>query len=295
MRLAIIVNPISGRTGHRPSSAADRIAQATRLAADHPHVDVEIAATSAAGHAVELSRTFVARGFDVVVAWGGDGTVNEVAGPVIGSGAALAIIPSGSGDGLVGSLGLPRDAAAAFAAAVAGRLGAMDVGYLGDRHFLNTAGIGFDAAVVADFNVSRRRGITGYLTRVARMVWRYEARHYELRLDDESRAGLHMMIAFANGREYGNRMHLAPHANAQDGWLDAVLVAEGPPWRQLWRARRLLFAPGRPAHGVAHVRLKHALITGDDLQCHVDGESFRANGTLEVRIVPGAIRVAGLS
>jgi diacylglycerol kinase (ATP) len=294
MRLAVIVNPISGRKGRRRTTGAERVARARRLVIDRPKVHAEIVATTAAGHAAELSRGFVARGFDVVVAWGGDGTVNEVAGPLIGTGTALGIVPSGSGDGLVGSLGLPRGTAAAFAAAVAGRSGPMDVGYLGERHFLNTAGVGFDAAVVADFNTSRRRGVAGYLTRIARMVWRYEACHYELRLDGEPRDGVHMVIAFANGREYGNRMHLAPHADAQDGWLDAVLVAEGPPWQQLWRARRLLFAPGSPADGIAHIRVKQASITGERLQCHVDGESFSASGTLEVRIVPGAIRVCGL-
>lgn len=295
MRLAIIVNPISGWKGRRSTTGAERVAHAQRLVVDRPEVHAEIVATTAAGHAAELSQGFVARGFDVVMAWGGDGTVNEVAGPLIGTGAALGIVPSGSGDGLAGSLGLPKETTSAFAEAVAGRSGRMDVGYLGERHFLNTAGIGFDAAVVADFNASRRRGLAGYLTRVTRMVWRYEACHYELRLDDEPRDGVHMMIAFANGREYGNRMYLASHADAQDGWLDAVVVAEGPPWRQLWRARRLFFAPGHPVDGIAHIRVKHASITGAHLQCHVDGESFAANGTLEVRIVPGAIRVCGLT
>jgi YegS/Rv2252/BmrU family lipid kinase len=293
-RLAIIINPISGRKGRLSRTGVERLALARRLLAGHPQVHAEIVATTAAGQGGDLSRGFVARGFDVVVAWGGDGTVNEVAGPLIGTTTALGIVPSGSGDGLVGSLGLPRQPDSAIAAALSGRSATMDVGYFGGRHFLNTAGVGFDAAVVASFNAGRRRGIAGYLTRTATMVWRYQPRHYELRLDDEPRAGVHMMIAFANGREYGNGMRVAPQADARDGWLDAVLVEQGRPWRQLWRARRLLFAPHRPASGIAHVRVQSASITGERLQCHVDGESFESSGTLGVTLSPRVLRVCGL-
>jgi diacylglycerol kinase (ATP) len=294
MRLAIIVNPISGRKGRLSRTEADRLAHARRLVGDRPGVHAEIVATKAAGHAAELSRGFVEKGFDVVVAWGGDGTVNEVAGPIIGTPTALAIVPSGSGDGVVGSLELPRRPETAIAAALSGRPAAIDVGYLGGRHFINTAGIGFDAAMVAGFNAGRRRGLAGYVTRTATMIWSYRACHYELTLDDDPRAGVHMMIAFANGREYGNGMKLAPLANARDGWLDAVLVEQGSPWHLLWRARRLLFASHRAAHGIAHVRVRTASISGDHLQCHVDGESFEATGTLDVRLAPGALRVCGL-
>lgn len=249
--------------------------------------------TTRPGHAADLSRSFAADRFDVVMAWGGDGTINEVAGPLIGSRTALGVLPSGSGDGFAGSLGLPRNTADAFAAAVAGRVAPMDVGYMGDRHFLNTAGVGFDAAVAAAFNRSRRRGIAGYLTGIGRTLWRYEPRRYQLRLDTTTVEGRRMMIAFANGRDYGNRMCLAPHASAQDGWLDAVLVEDGPPWRLVWRARRLFLSPERPAHGIAHIRVRSASVTGEYLDCHVDGESFHAQGTLHVRIAPGAINVCG--
>ena len=94
-------------------------------------VAVDVIPTSGPGHAVQLSRAFAAQGYDRVVVWGGDGTINEVAGPLIHSQTILGIVPGESGDGLAHSLGLPRDVAAAGRAALTGPACGVDVGYFG--------------------------------------------------------------------------------------------------------------------------------------------------------------------
>ena len=116
---------------------------------------------------------------------------------------------------------------------------------------------------------------------------------YGLEVDGVTTDQERFLIAFANGREYGNGMVLAPDADPTDGWLDVVLVDAGGPIRQLWRARRLAIGHGRPAHGVSWGRCKGASVTGDRLVCNVDGETLVTSGTVEVRIVPGAIKVCG--
>ncbi len=257
-------------------------------------IEFDAVATTQKGHAAELARSYVARDFDVVIAWGGDGTVNEVAGPLIGSRAALGVIPCGSGDGLARSLGLYVSADVAFRAAVMGRAAAIDVGYLGERHFLNVAGVGFDAVVAADFSSASRRGALGYVTRACRTVWTYRARPYRLELDGDVREGRYFMVAFANGREYGNHLVLAPEADARDGWLEVVIVDDGSPVRQFWRARRPLLASSSPAEGIIRTRARTAALAGARLNCHVDGESFEAEGTVRVRVAPKALRVCGL-
>jgi diacylglycerol kinase family enzyme len=169
----------------------------------------------------------------------------------------------------------------------------MDVGYLGDRHFLNIAGIGFDAAVGTAFNRRNKRGLRGYVRQLFTSIWRYRPERYRLDVDGTESEGERFLIAFANGREYGNHMVLAPAADPGDGWLDVVTVGPGGPIRQLWRARRLAFGHGRPAEGVAWGRCQAARVSGDRLVCHVDGEPFETSGTLDVRIVRGAIGVCG--
>ena len=290
MRAAIIINPISGRLGRRPIAAAERTALAYGLSRELG-VDARVEVTRARGHGVELAAALVSQGVDRVVAWGGDGTVNEIAGPLVGTPTALGIVPSGSGDGFARGLKLPRPPDAALRLALTGTPKAVDVGYLGVRHFLNVAGIGFDAAVGQIFNQRTKRGAAGYFNAFS-LVWGYRPPSYTLDIDGTALPGERFLIVFANGREYGNGAVIAPDASFDDGKLDAVVVAAGSPWRQLWRARRLVIGRRRPAEGVMRQRFTTARVTGDALHCHVDGETFEFGGTLEVRLAPLALRVA---
>jgi diacylglycerol kinase (ATP) len=294
MKLAIIINPISGKHGHLADAGASKYAQARELIS-RPEIEAEVVLTTAKGHGAVLAQGYVSQSYDLVIAWGGDGTVNEIAGPLIGTPTALAIVRSGSGDGLARSLGLPRDADRALHAALQGpsSASAIDVGYLGDRHFLNIAGIGFDATIATVFNQGARRGGMGYVRNGLNGVWSYEPRQYTLRLDDDARDGRYFLVAFANGREYGNGIVLAPRADPRDGWLDVITVDAGPAWKQLWRSRRLAIGRERPAEGVHRTRVRSATVSGEHLHCHVDGETFETAGTLEVTIRPKSLRVCG--
>ncbi len=292
MRAAIIVNPVSGPdTGTSPAGAA-RVELAERLAG-RTGFGVDVAATSGPGHAAELAGHFVSRGCSRVIAWGGDGTINEVAGPLMGSRTSLGIVPAGSGDGLARGLGLWRPAEAALVAALTHPAAAVDVGALGDRHFLNIGGIGFDAEVCAAFNRRSARGQKGYLIDSVRQVWSYKSLAYTVDAGGERVQGPCFVVAFANCREYSSGLVLVPHASPTDGQLDMVLVSGGSPWRQLWRARRLTYRRLAPAEGVRRARVTSASVHGEVLRCHVDGQTFDATGTLQVSIKPGAILIAG--
>lgn len=293
MTVAVIINPMSGRGGRQPDAGPRRVALARDLIARAGAHGEAILSRSAA-HAIELARTFVDQRADVVVAWGGDGTVNLVAGPLIGTATALGIVPSGSGDGAAGSLNLPKAPEAALARALSGASTPIDVGFLGDRHFLNVAGVGFDAAVGQAFNQRAKRGLFGYLTTGLTMVWRYTCETYRLDIDGTTSTAPRFLITFANGREYGNGVAIAPNADPRDGILDAIVVAGGAPWQQFWRARRLKFRPLAAARGLERVRLQSATISGDRLICHVDGESFEARGSVKVRLQPRALKIAGM-
>jgi diacylglycerol kinase (ATP) len=149
---------------------------------------------------------------------------------------------------------------------------------------------------VADvFNRRSKRGHAGYLRDSLLGVWLFRSRTYQVEVDGERFDGPRFLIAFANCREYGNGIVLAPDADPSDGRLDMVMVAGGSPVRQFWRARRLRWRPLAPAEGVRRGRITSASITGEHLQCHVDGQPFEVRGRLEVRITPGAIQIAGIA
>lgn len=252
-------------------------------------VVADIRMTTAQGHARALAQECVASGCEVVVAMGGDGTVNEVAQGLLGSDVPLGIVPCGSGDGLAMGLKLPASWRRALQVVIEGRTARMDVGYVNDRLFLNVAGIGFDAAVGQVFATRKKRGALGYVSKSFSLVWSYQALDYDIECDDARRSGRKFLIGFANAPEYGNGAVLAPDADIRDGLLDVLIADGGSPFRQIWRARRLFWNQRAPAEGLERLKTKAARVTGDRMVAHVDGEVFEASGLLSIRVVPLAL------
>ena len=171
---------------------------------------------------------------DLVIAWGGDGTVNGAAAGVAETGIPFAIIPGGSGNGLARDLALPFDPAAAFIIAATGRTRAIDAGNLHGSLFFNVAGIGFDARIAARLaEPGARRGLVGYIIATVGELRSYEPGRYSinhpldadgktLQADIIDRPAL--FIALANSRQYGNGAQIAPSALLDDGMMEIVVV-----------------------------------------------------------------------
>lgn len=295
-RVAVVINPIAGigvsvRRARRRAERASDLLSAARVASD-------IVITERAGHAAELARGAVARGARVVVAWGGDGTVNEVAAALVGSAASLAVIPAGSGNGLARTIGMPAGAAPAFDRILHGADRVIDVGEIDGRVFVNVAGIGFDARVAQAFASigRRRRGLLRYGAIVARELRRYESGCYDLTLDPHPDAVpmplTAFLLTFANGRQWGNGAIIAPAAELDDGLLDVVAV-EDRGWLAALRAIPRLFTGTLPgAAGVSVYRIRTARVTGrQPLLFHADGEPHVGTSSLVVAIRPQALRL----
>src|SRR5207248_5296899 len=141
------------------------------------------------------------------------GTVNEVGRVLAGTSIPLGIVPAGSGNGFAAELGLPRQPAGAIDVAINGRDRRVDAGEMDGRLFFNIAGIGFDAVVAEQFNLQGtlgNRGMGPYVRIGVLEIFRYRAATYRVTLDREEIVSHALVIAFANGREYGNRIRVAP-------------------------------------------------------------------------------------
>ena len=287
-----IINPISG-AGADPDAASRRKAMIEAAAATAGR-EVAVAFTTHAGHAHELSRTAAAAEAEGVIVWGGDGTFNEAASSLIGTGIPIGLVPAGSGNGLAGALGTPRAPADAVRVAFEGHPRPIDAGRIGDRYFFNIAGIGFDARVAALFN-ARAAGTRGgwpYFVIGVREGCRYCALDYAVQLDGEAFSYKALLIVFANGREYGLGARIAPDARLDDGWLDVLIVEDRSIVSRFWSARHL--ARGKPgdAPRVITRRVRKALVEASGpLEFHVDGEPDQASGPLTVEVLPAAVLI----
>jgi len=291
-----IVNPLSG-AGAAPDVARRRVALLEqRLAAANLAGAVRL--TERAGHAREIAAAVLAAGASLVVAWGGDGTINEIASTLAGSDTPLGIIPAGSGNGFANELGLDPDPGRAIETALHGRSRVIDAGEFAGRLFFNIAGTGFDACVAEQFNrrALGRRGMLPYVRLAARELLRYKGLPYRIVLDGDEIVTKALLVAFANGREYGNRIRLAPGALMDDGQLEAIIVEDRSPLARVWSCRHIALGRVERTPGLIVRGVKTATIESEgEIVYHLDGEIGRARGRVDVRVLPSAlvVRVPG--
>lgn len=291
-RTAVIINPISG-TGGRPDAARQRAERAAALLSAR-RVEAEIFVTERGGHARDLATAMVTRGVSLIVAWGGDGTVNEVGSALAFSAARMAVIPSGSGNGLARELGIPLEPAAAFACAVDGQTRVIDCGELDGRLFFNVAGLGLDARVAHAFAAHGlvRRGFLRYIEVAARELFTYEPHEHTIVADGQRQHSRALIVALANARQYGNGALIAPHARIDDGKLDVVVVEARPLWQTLLQVPKLFNGTIGTAAGVSMRAAASIEITSSSpVMYHIDGEPFVGGASLTARAHARALQV----
>ena len=213
-----IINPVSG-TGSK-----DKIPRLIDTVVDHERNDVSIIMSEYAGHAREIAAQAVADGIDVVVAIGGDGTVNEVGSALVGTDTALAIVPSGSGNGLARHLRIPMNASRAMQTLNNGVVGRFDYCLVNDKPFFCTCGMGFDAEVSNKFANEGTRGFITYIKTTISEFFKYKAEDYVIDIDGIKHEERAFVIACCNAAQYGNNAYIAPRATMQDGLLDVTIM-----------------------------------------------------------------------
>jgi YegS/Rv2252/BmrU family lipid kinase len=257
---------------------------------------LDIVVTERRGHASEAARAALAGGASLVVAWGGDGTVNEVASMLASTDVHLGIVPAGSGNGLARALKLPRDPAQALAVALRGGGRRIDMGEMGGRLFANVAGVGFDACVAAQFDDPRNvvRGFPAYARIVLRTFATYSPLPYTIVLRPaaaplRSRA---LLVTFANGPQYGNGVTIAPGASIDDGLLTMVIVEERSRLATLVQLPRLFNGTIGQSPDCRLQDITEAQISSDTAMAfHVDGEPAAGGTSVEVRVRPKVLWV----
>ena len=191
---------------------------------DKEKFEYEIAITQYAGHASEIAAKAKDDGVDVVVAVGGDGTVNEVARAIVHSDTALGIIPCGSGNGLARHLLLPLNVRKAIDVINRCEVRQLDYGIINDYPFFCTCGMGFDAFVSMKFAEAGKRGPITYVENVLREGLKYKPETYTIEDKSGKLQYKAFLISCANASQYGNNAYIAPQASMSDGLMDVIIM-----------------------------------------------------------------------
>lgn len=246
------------------------------------------------GQATELARQAVARGFDMVVAVGGDGTINEVVCGLVNSGVPLGIVPAGSGNGISREFGISLDTRRACETILSGQTWQVDVGRLDDRFFLGVAGVGYDALVGKLFEErwGGHRGLWPYIYSAFTAFFQYKAQPVCLRLGDRQLETIPLLITVANTAQFGGGAVIAPQAKPNDGLLDVCVVEDLNflqalfHWPKLF-LRRIHRMPQWTKYRTDSLEISSHL----PMPVHVDGEPIPASTHLSIRILPGALHI----
>ncbi len=293
-RVHIIINPISGPK--RRGTGGERVEVATRTL-ERLGITPAIGVTERGGHAHELALDAAASGAELVIAWGGDGTINEVGRALVQRGEAgapapaLGIIPGGSGNGLARQLGIPFDPAQAIQHALGAASRRVDAGELGDHLFFNIAGIGLDAHVAALVSTRvHHRGLVPYLTASAGDLLRYRSTEYTVEMGGQAVQTSAIVLAFANSKQWGFGAQIAPGADLADGLLDFVIVRDRGFVGNMVRVPALFLGRIERQHGIDTHRVREVTIRSlEAMLFHVDGEAVQGSNTLIARAHPGAL------
>ena len=288
LKIHFILNPASGHVRRRPQLAE----QIRRFMSAHS-LDAALTVTERAGHATELATTAVRCGYDMVVAVGGDGTMNEVASALVGTPTALGLIPCGSGNGLALHLGIPLRPAAALETLLSSRPRPIDTGLVNGLPFFNAMGFGYEGEIAAAFASRHARGLAGYL----RVGWPLLFSHHEEICRVTHDGGVMELpkvftLAVLNSDQYGNKAVLAPGAKVDDGRFDLVTIPRVGVIRAgvlLWRirfggiSRTPEFTWCRSSRFLLERRASGPF--------HTDGEPRPATNRLEVTLRPRSLQV----
>jgi diacylglycerol kinase (ATP) len=223
--VVVVANPTAGRG--RAGKLIGRVdARLHELGVDH-----RIRVSESAGDLEQLARSSAEAGAGIVAVLGGDGSVNAAANGLLGSGAALAVLPGGTADDFAKAIGAGSiDAAARLLIEPIVR--SIDVirvvAGATERHFVNVAGAGFDSEVNETANaMTMNLGGTGtYVVALLSTLRRFTPARYGIVIDDEALDVTAMLAIVGNGRSYGGGMRVLPGAMLTDGSLDVCVVEE---------------------------------------------------------------------
>ena len=288
MRVLCILNPIAGG-----GKTVERVTAVIHTTFRESDITYEIVTTQKKGDGTALSRNAVREGYAIVVAIGGDGTVNEVATGLVNTPAVLGIIPMGSGNGLARGLRIPLNYRDACRLILHGQTKKIDVGQVSDRYFFATSGIGFDAHVGKVYNEKgHSRGMLPYFQFAFTEFFKYTPQEVFLTCNGKTFRYTPFVLTVANGEQYGGGAIIAPGAVPDDGLFDVSIIPQTHALQVLQHLPKLFAGTINSfPHFTSHRTNSLTITRPAPAPAHIDGESFMAGEVLEYTLLPHALQI----
>ncbi|MGE5222493.1 MAG: diacylglycerol/lipid kinase family protein [Omnitrophica WOR_2 bacterium] len=291
MHAKLIANPMAGDA----KTATKRLEEAAKCLLDQG-IKVDVALAKPKSKATPIAKKAVKDGYKIIIAMGGDGTIEAVMRGMVGSKARLGIIPGGTANNIAKSLGIPEDLPAACALIATDQNRKLDVGQLKSKknrkfHFFELTAIGLTAALYPDTKDIQKKGLAG-IKDAAEALLRHEPKPtVRLTLDGESKIEVQtMLVTVANTPMWGVNFLVAPDASLRDGLLDIAVYPEFSKVDILAYLSKVMKEGYTPDGRIQRYRAKKIKVKSDPkLEVMADGV-MQGKGTVKIKILPKALR-----
>jgi diacylglycerol kinase (ATP) len=282
-----VVNPISG------GQSKDNIVSMIEEFCDKNKIPYQIYFTSGKNDSENIKLLLERYEPKIIVAGGGDGTVNLVAQHILNSDKLLGILPTGSGNGLAKDLKIPHvNMKAALEVLINYEIKSIDTLTANGKYFMHICDLGFNAHVVRLFNTTKKRGILSYIRFTIREFFKYKTFRYQITTDTGNYKGLAFMITVANSNQFGSNLTINPDGRLDDGVFEIIIIKRFPRKEIMGILFRLLTNKINFSPYSLVLKAKQAVVsTKKKKTLQYDGEIYGKIQKAEIRIFPGSLKV----
>ena len=286
-KILFIINPISGKRKQK------NINTIIEQYLDHTKFSFDLMYSKYHQHAQKIVLKQL-KNFDIMIAVGGDGSVNQIGTSLINSSVVFGIIPSGSGNGLARHLNIPLNFKGAIELINSYQQPIkMDIAKMNGHCFLSTAGTGFDAHVAWKFSTATTRGFLTYAKIILKELFRYKITKYELEINDQTIKMKALAVTIANSNQYGNNAYVSPQSKLNDGFLRLIIIKSFPFYFAPLLIFRLFNKSLLKSKFVVQYILKRMVLTSPTEYVQLDGESLTMEGKLNIEVIPKCLNMIG--
>ena len=285
-KIRFIVNPKSGAT------KKDNFSKWISTSIDHNKFIVDVVFTKEPGHASQLAKEAVDEAFDIVVAVGGDGSVNETAQGLMNSSVALGIVPTGSGNGMARHLNIPMNFIKAVELINDHRIMSIDTMLVNEKFCIGTFGIGFDAHIAHLFAQAGTRGYSTYVKLVLTEFSKYKSVNFKIIADQMEIYISSFLLTFANSSQFGNNAVIAPFADVRDGLIDISIIRKFPFLTSFNLIYKMMNNKIHLSKYFDRFVASEIIILNDEIvKGHIDGDPIILEGNIKVKMNPLSLNV----
>ncbi len=286
LKLIVIYNPFSGRR------KVKQLPQLILHILKDSLYEVMVWPTEKASDVVLLTEKAIKEKADLVVAAGGDGTINQVASRLVNTGICLGIIPLGSGNGFARHFNIPLKTESAIATLLLAKEKEIDTIWINRHCMVNVGGIGFDAHISSLFANNKKRGLQGYVKTILKQLG-YQSEAYKIFQNEQLIwQGKAFMISIANATQWGNNVKVHSGALPDDGLMNLVVLKK-------FNALELPRILSSILNGKLHLSDKTMVFSGSDFKIerlkegsvHADGEPIWLGKEININIEPLSLKV----